>query len=123
VSLWKHIRRGCNSFSKFVTIEVHDGSWTRFWHDTWCEDCPLKDSFPELFFIARDKDALVADHMLVHNDEVHWDMNFITLVHDWEVNIVSSSLNDLYFARSRGDEDKCCWVPSKRRSFEVRTFY
>lgn len=36
---------------------------------------------------------------------------------------VCSFLNALYSVRSQGDEDKCCWVPSKRRSFEVRTFY
>jgi hypothetical protein len=32
----------------------------------------------------------VADHMFAHNNEVHWDLNFIKLVHDWEVDFVSS---------------------------------
>jgi hypothetical protein len=40
------------------------------WHDIWCGDHPLKDSFLEIFCIARDKDALVADHMFAHNDKV-----------------------------------------------------
>jgi hypothetical protein len=26
---------------------------------------------------ARDKDALMANHMFAHNEEVHWDMNLI----------------------------------------------
>lgn len=56
---------------------------------------PLVDSFPELFCIARDMDTLVAGHMFGHNDEVHWDMNFIRLVHDWEVDSVSSFSNAL----------------------------
>jgi hypothetical protein len=29
------------------------------------------ETFLELFCIARDMDALVADHMFTHNDEVH----------------------------------------------------
>jgi hypothetical protein len=37
----------------------------------------------------------VAGHMFGHNDEVHWDMNFIRLVHDWEVDSVSSFSNAL----------------------------
>jgi hypothetical protein len=64
---------------------VGDGSRTRFWHDIWYGDCPPVESFPKLFSIVRDrKDALVADHMFAHNNEVHWDLNFIKLVHDWE---------------------------------------
>jgi len=78
--------------------------------------------FGAFLHCARDRDALVADHMLCHNDEVHWDMNFIILVHDWEVDTVSSFLNALYSARSPGDEDKCCWGPSQRRSFESKLF-
>jgi hypothetical protein len=103
---------------------VGDGSWTQFWHDTWCGDRSLKESFPELFHIERDRDALVAGLMLAHNDEVHWDMSIIKLVHDWEVDTVSSLLNALYFTRrSWGAEDKCVCVPSKRWSFEVIIFY
>jgi hypothetical protein len=30
VSLWKHIKRGCDTFSSFVTIKAGDDSWTWF---------------------------------------------------------------------------------------------
>jgi hypothetical protein len=33
MSLWKHIRRGWDAFSNFVSIEVGDGAQTRFWRD------------------------------------------------------------------------------------------
>jgi hypothetical protein len=75
----------------------------------------MKDSFPKLFCIARDKDALVANHMFAHNNEMHWDMNFIRLVHDLKVESVSSFFNALFsVGRNRGLEDKFCWIPSKR---------
>lgn len=55
---------------------------------------------------------------------VHWDMNFIRLVHDSEVDVVSSLFNVMYsVSLVQGVEDKLCWILSKRRSFEVKTFY
>jgi hypothetical protein len=62
----------------------------------------------ELFCIPWERDALLADHMFAHNDKVHWEMNFIRLVHDWEVDSVYYFFNALYSVRmSWGDEDKC----------------
>jgi hypothetical protein len=89
------------------------------WHDIWCGDHPLKDPVSKLFCIARDIDALVANHMFPYNDKLHWGMNFILLVHDWEVEFVPSFFNPQYFVRSRGVKDNCFQVPSKRQSFEV----
>jgi hypothetical protein len=75
----------------------------------------LKETFPELFCLARNRDALVADLMIAHNDVVHWDINFIRLVHDWEVDSISSFFNVLYSIRmGQGGDDKLCWIPSKR---------
>jgi len=51
-------------FSKFVRFEVGDDvSKFSFWHDVWCEDRPLKISYPDLFSIACSKDAWVVDNM------------------------------------------------------------
>jgi hypothetical protein len=61
VGLWKYIRKGWETFSRFLRYEVGDGSRTRFWHDLWCGDTVLKEVFPDLFGIARVKDASVAD--------------------------------------------------------------
>jgi hypothetical protein len=52
----------------------------------------LKDSFPKLFCLARNKDAMIVDLRSVCNDTTHWDINFTRLVHDWEVDFVSSSM-------------------------------
>jgi hypothetical protein len=69
-------------------VEVGDGSRTRFWHGLWCGDHPLNESFPELFFLERNRDAMVDNLRSVSNDTVHWDINFTRLVHDWEVEFV-----------------------------------
>jgi len=104
---------------------VGDGSRTRFWHDAQCGDHSQKVTFPELFCLAKNKDALVTDLMVAHNDVVHWDINFIKLVHDWEVDSVSHLFNVLYsisIKMSRECDNKLCWIPSKSRSFKVKSF-
>jgi hypothetical protein len=48
-------------------------------------------------------------------------LSFIKPMQDWEVDLVHLIL--LYSLRLRqGGEDKICWIPSKRRKFEVRSF-
>jgi hypothetical protein len=63
VGLWKNIKKGWEIFSGFTRFEVGDGTRTRFWHDLWCGDTVLKEAFPVLFGIVREKDASVADNM------------------------------------------------------------
>jgi hypothetical protein len=46
---------------------VGDGSHISFWHDWWCGDRSLKQCFPVLFSIVRNKDAMVVDNLVVHN--------------------------------------------------------
>jgi hypothetical protein len=59
VSLWKHIRRDLDVSSRYISIKVGDGSWTRFSHGFWCGNHSLKKkTFPKLFCIGRDKDAV-----------------------------------------------------------------
>jgi len=76
VGAWKHIRRGWEKFRNFVRFEVGNGSHISFWYDWWCGDKPLKQCFPALFSIVRNKDALVADNLAVHNGVIQWNVLF-----------------------------------------------
>jgi hypothetical protein len=117
-------KEGWEVFSRFVIYEVGDGSKVRFWHDLWCGEQSLKISYSDLFSIARCKDAWVADHMQFRNGNLQWNIFFTRPVHDWEVDLVSSFFELLYSLRVRqGGEDRICWIPSKRRKFEVRSYY
>jgi hypothetical protein len=55
VGVWKFIRRGWKTFSKFVKYVVGEKSKVSFWHDVWCGNQQLKISYPDLFSIARSK--------------------------------------------------------------------
>jgi hypothetical protein len=76
VGVQKHIRRGWDTFSKFVWFEVGMGSKVRFWHDIWCDDRPLEQVFPS-FITARYKDDGVADNFQWIDGIIEWNVIFM----------------------------------------------
>jgi len=76
VGVWKHFRWGWDKFTNFVRFEVGDGSHVIFWHDRWCGERSLKQCFPDLFSIVRNKDAMVAENLVVQNGVIQWNVIF-----------------------------------------------
>ncbi len=60
-----------------MRFDASNGFSIRFWHDVWCGEAALQESFLDLFRLARNKEALVAQYMQVHNDSTHWKLDFI----------------------------------------------
>jgi hypothetical protein len=79
VGVWKNIRKGWDSFSRFTRFVVGDGSKISFWRDLWCRDTALKVAFPALFGITRVKDSAVADNLEHLGDSNQWNMSFTRL--------------------------------------------
>uniref|UniRef100_A0A2N9H6M3 Reverse transcriptase zinc-binding domain-containing protein n=1 Tax=Fagus sylvatica TaxID=28930 RepID=A0A2N9H6M3_FAGSY len=124
VSLWKNIRKERDTFSHFLSFEIGDGSMVRFWTDRWCGTCSLKEAFPELFRITRNKEALVKEHIQYHNEVVSWVLNFIRPVQDWEEESISSFLDLLYSSSVKGyGLNKVCWRGSQQKGFQVKSYY
>ena len=90
----------------------------------WCTDGPLKVAYPELFRIARVKDAFVADNFQCRGDSIHREVTFSRLAQDWETESFSSFLELLYSFTVTGiREDKVCWQPSQSKTFQVKSYY
>ena len=107
-----------------LKFEVGDGSQIRFWDDVWCTDGSLRDVYPELFRLARDKEACVADNFQRLGASIHWEVTFSRLAQDWEVESFLSFLELLYAVTITGNgEDKVCWQPSKSHIFQVSSYY
>jgi hypothetical protein len=62
----------------------------QFWHDLWCRDTVLNEAFPDLFSIARVKDASVADNMEILVGSTQWIVSFVREAHDWDVDVFAS---------------------------------
>jgi hypothetical protein len=122
--LWKHIRRGWDSFAEGLRFKVGAGLKVRFWYDIWCGDQPLKLAFPSLFSITRYKEAWVKDNFIWKNGSVEWDVIFVWSVQDWELDVVLSFFDQLYSCEiSHGNIDQIYWSHSTKGKFEVKSFY
>jgi hypothetical protein len=102
VGLWKNIRKGWSLLCSHTRLILGNGSRIRFWDNVWCGKVPLKVAFPVLYDIACDKDALVADHLVVGSGSYQWDVRFFRAAHDWEVDILASFFSLLYSTRVIG---------------------
>jgi len=89
-----------------------------------CGEMPLKEAFSILYDIACDKNAHVADHLIVVSGSYHWDVSFFQAAHDWEVDVLASFFSLLYSSKvDRDGVDQLWWSPSHKGTFEVRSFY
>lgn len=66
--MWRFIATGWKSFDKFMSKEVGNGVKTRFWLDEWRENKPMCSGFPNMFEIAVNKQANIADYVTAVNN-------------------------------------------------------
>ena len=84
----------------------------------------LKAAFPILYNIANVKDAIVVNNMDLLSGNLQWNISFLRLIHDWEVDMVASFYSLLYSFRSRREgEDKLWWKPSRKGTLDVRSYH
>ena len=90
MSLWKDIRKGWEEFSIRTRIHIGNGRSTRFWWDIWVGDSKLKDMFPQLFRMATNNSAVVADLWgRQGGGGGGWEVHFRRPFHDWELEEVN----------------------------------
>jgi len=93
----------------------------------------LKQCFPDLFSIVRNKDTMVAENLVVQNGVIQWNVIFTRPVQDWEMEMVLSFFVFFFFfffsARlysisiQHGEDDRLIWNLSKMGLFEVKSYY
>jgi hypothetical protein len=75
----------------------------------------LKEEFPILYSIAREKDASVAANVDFLGGAPQWNVIFSRKVHDWELDVVTAFFQKLQSVTfQRGIQDKLWWIPSKK---------
>jgi hypothetical protein len=78
----------------------------------------LKQCFPVLFSIVRNKDAMVDDNLVVHKGVIQWNVLFTRQIQDWEIEMILSFVDRIYSTYVRHlDGDMLVWNPSKKVFF------
>lgn len=111
-------------FFHHTTLVLGDGFRIKFYSDIWCGNNTLKDLFPSEFRIACEKEASIADFMVIVRDQIQWNIVFSKAAQDWEVGSFEEFFRLLYSMRpSIQGNDKLWWVPAGKGTFSVQSFY
>lgn len=122
--VWKAILKVRNLVMGLVGFGVGDGSQVRFWHDRWCGEVALKDSFPRLYMVARDRDGVVVTAMEWVGDVLMWGPSFRRALRDEEEGDLTTLLGMLGRAKvRRHGEDFLTWEGGGGSTFSVRALY
>ena len=73
------------------------GDRVKFWINQWCGDSLLQLTFPVVYEIVSNKEALVASSLewLGIGEWRSWDVRFIRRPNDWEMGVVDEFLRTL----------------------------
>jgi hypothetical protein len=122
--LWKGIMIGWSDFSAHLRYRVGRGDRIRLWHDRWCGDVPLKDTYPTLYACASNKAATISEVLVREHGRVEWRVTFGRNFNDWELDNVASFLGLLHsHIPSRVMDDGLWWQLRTNGIFDVRSRY
>lgn len=71
--------------------------------DLWCGEEALFEAFSALFYIARDKEALVTNYLSWHNGVLHWEALFTRDPHGWEIGHLQDIFDLHYSVKTNRD--------------------
>ena len=87
----------------------------RLWHDRWCGDVTLKESFHVLYDCASNQAATISEVLVRENGRVDWHVTFVRNFNDWELDIIASYLGLLQsHLPSRKVDDGLRWNLKKK---------
>ena len=84
-SLWKEISKEWLFFSQNAVFVLGDGRMINFWSNVWCGVEALCNRFPNLFNIATNKEAKVAEIWDNREGDGCWSPTFLRSLNDWEL--------------------------------------
>jgi hypothetical protein len=116
---WKSLLDVRNDRARSFKYIIGDGKKVRFWHDTWLGDCPLKISFPHLYFICNQQDVSVYRVFNQGNLRLTFRRNF-GCREDQELAELTELVGGVSFSENK---DIVKWVLEKSGRFTTSSMY
>ena len=124
--LQRSINEGWESFSKYLSFVVGEGTRIRFWLDRWIGDDTLKNLYPDLYVCSAVKDAYISEVLwMPEGGTVRvWNLRFYRAFEDWELAASYSLLQLIQTRIPRGDRrDTLCWRLKGDGNFDTQSYY
>jgi len=117
-----------NWFDCRLQWRVGDGKCVKFWEDRWVDGLALKENFPRLYSISRNKDSLVGD-LAEWEDKrpsrcTTWNLSWRRERLDWEKNLEEQMIAMIsnFKWEARG-QDRLVWVKKDLQEYTVKSGY
>ena len=116
---WRSLMKVKQDFFRFGTFKINNGSQVRFWEDVWLGHRPLKDQYPGLYSIVRQKFVTIAEVIQPTYINLAWRRSLIgpKLV-AW--NHLSARLADTTLTQT---DDEFYWSLCRNGQFSVKSHY
>ncbi|KAL4188197.1 hypothetical protein AMTRI_Chr09g42900 [Amborella trichopoda] len=69
---WKSFSAVLATFKRYIRFHPREGSRVKFWQDLWLGPSPLREAFPNLYFLARDQDSSIAQELSISGGRRVW---------------------------------------------------
>ncbi|KAJ0442599.1 putative reverse transcriptase zinc-binding domain-containing protein [Helianthus annuus] len=100
---------------------VGKGDKTLFWLDAWATNQPLKEEFPLLFGLAKNKRNKIQDNYKRSQEGILWDWSWCKLPNNSEEKSEYEGLKELLLQQSVGrNEDAWRWKNNMEKGYSVK---
>ena len=111
-------------FFQNAVFSLGDERRINFWKDVWCGEEALCSSYPSLFNLALNKEAMVADIWYRDKGAECWSPTFLGPLNDWEIEEMVRFLQTLHDQNFLPmGEDKLLLKDVKEKWFSVKIMY
>lgn len=105
------------------TFKVNSGTNIKFWSHKWLGEVTLQATFPRLFMLSTQKDAMIAD-LVNPRGQRYWNLLFKRQLRVWEDELYQNLLQILGAVQIQSSDEDCLqWRWSKDLNFSVKSAY
>ncbi|RVX12326.1 putative ribonuclease H protein [Vitis vinifera] len=123
VGVWKEILKETNWCWDNIGFKVGEGTKVNFWTDQWYGNEALSQTFPQLFALAVQRNAMVNEMWDSSLGQGGWNIRFSKDSNDWELDAIGELFHMLRDLRISSEEDLVIWKEGGHGSFRIRDAY
>lgn len=104
-------------------IRIGNGKKASFWEDMWVPNVILKEMYPRMYALARNKEGKVSDNGVWEGEKWSWKIDMRRPVFDWEKEVYEDLIKTINTCPIIADrDDKVIWKFERSGMYNARSF-